>query len=352
MSATLSTTSANRTALVLGATGSIGGEVARALLAHGWCVRALHRRPETAASHLPGVPVQWRQGDAGKAAEVTRAAEGATLIFHGINPPRYQNWRELGIPMLANAIAAAKAVGARLIFPGNVYNFGSDAGSVLHEHSPQTPSTTKGAVRVEMERMLETAAGDGARSLVLRAGDFFGPHAGTSWLRGAMVKPKRPVQAVVYPGHPQVGHAWAYTPDLAETVVRLADLEATLPDFDVFHFGGHWVNPGIEMAEAVRRVVGNPNLPIRALPWIWLRLAAPFNAFLREIIEMRYLWRIPLRLDNSKLVALIGQEPHTPLDEAVRRSLELSFSAGADAPPKGSKPSVEQMSPNRHEKEM
>jgi nucleoside-diphosphate-sugar epimerase len=323
MGTTSLATSGNRTALVLGATGSIGGGVARALLAHGWCVRALHRRPDTAASYLPGVPVQWLQGDASKAADVTGAAEGATLIFHGVNPPGYRNWRELGIPMLANAIAAARSVDARLIFPGNVYNFGSDAGPVLHEHSLQTPSTTKGAVRVEMERMLETAAGDGVRSLVLRAGDFFGPHAGTSWLRGAMVKPRRPVQAVVYPGDPQVGHAWAYIPDLAETVARLADFEATLPDFDLFHFGGHWVNPGIEMAEAVRRAVGNPSLPIRPLPWTLLRLAAPFNMFLREIIEMRYLWRIPIRLDNSKLVAVIGHEPHTPLDEAVRRSLEL-----------------------------
>jgi hypothetical protein len=39
------------------------------------------------------------------------------------------------------------------------------------------------------------------------------------------------------------------------------------------------------------------------------------------MIELRYLWRVPLRLDNRKLATLIGPEPHTPLDEAVRRSL-------------------------------
>jgi nucleoside-diphosphate-sugar epimerase len=36
---------------------------------------------------------------------------------------------------------------------------------------------------------------------------------------------------------------------------------------------------------------------------------------------MRYLWREPLRLDNARLVAALGKEPHTPLDEAVRRTL-------------------------------
>lgn len=324
MGTTFLAASGNRTALVLGATGSIGSEVARALFSHGWGVRALHRQPKTAARHLAGISVEWLQGDVSNAGEVADAAGGVTLIFHGVNPPKYQNWRELGIPMLANAIAAAKSVDARLVFPGNIYNFGSDAGLLLHEHSPQTPSTAKGAVRVDMERMLQTAAGEGVRSLVLRAGDFFGPNARTSWLCGAMVKPKKPVRAVVYPGDPQVGHAWAYLPDLAETVAQLADLETTLPDFDVFHFGGHWIEPGIEMAEAVRRVVANPSVPIRALPWTWLGLAAPFNTFLRGIMEMRYLWRMPMRLDNSKLVAVIGQEPHTPLDEAVRRSLKLA----------------------------
>jgi nucleoside-diphosphate-sugar epimerase len=36
---------------------------------------------------------------------------------------------------------------------------------------------------------------------------------------------------------------------------------------------------------------------------------------------MRYLWREPLRLDNAKLVAVLGEEPHTPLDRAVRDTL-------------------------------
>jgi hypothetical protein len=36
---------------------------------------------------------------------------------------------------------------------------------------------------------------------------------------------------------------------------------------------------------------------------------------------MRYLWNVPAELDNSRLRAVIGAEPHTPLDEAVTTSL-------------------------------
>jgi hypothetical protein len=36
---------------------------------------------------------------------------------------------------------------------------------------------------------------------------------------------------------------------------------------------------------------------------------------------MEPFWRHPLRLDNASLVAAIGEEPHTPLAEALRTTL-------------------------------
>jgi nucleoside-diphosphate-sugar epimerase len=322
MNPILSNGDTRRTALVIGATGGIGGEVAKALIARGWRVRALVRQPADARRRAAWVgPIEWIAGDAMNEADVAAASVGATVIFHGANPPGYKNWRGLAFPMLRNSVAAARQSGARLIFPGNVYNFGPDAGSLVGEAAPQHPLTRKGAIRVEMEQMLAAAAADGVRSLVVRAGDFFGPRQPQGWFRDVMVKPGATLRAVTYPGEPGIGHAWAYLPDLAEAIVRLADIEAALPPFDSVHFGGHWLEPGIAIAEAVRRVSGNPDLPIRRAPWTLYRLAAPFVTVLREVLEMRYLWRVPLRLDNAKLVSLIGPEPHTPLDEALRRTL-------------------------------
>ncbi len=308
------------TALVIGATGGVGGAAARAFAAHGWHVRALHRDPQRAEASIDMPDIEWVAGDAMSAADVRAAAKGARIILHGANPPGYRRWRELAIPMLANSIGAAKENGARLIFPGNVYNFGPDAGELVNEQSPQHPKTRKGAVRVEMEEMLAAAANDGARALVVRAGDFLAATGG-SWFSAVMVKPGKPVGAVTYPGRRDVGHQWAYLPDLAETVARLAAIEAELAAFDVFHFGGHWVEPGVEIARAVGRAVGKPDIPVRSFPWILLYVAAPFQTLMRELIEMRYLWQVPLRLDNAKLVARLGSEPHTPLDEAVAKTL-------------------------------
>jgi nucleoside-diphosphate-sugar epimerase len=52
-----------------------------------------------------------------------------------------------------------------------------------------------------------------------------------------------------------------------------------------------------------------------------LPLVAPFNTTFRELLEMRYLWREPVQMDNARLAAVLGREPHTPLDEAVEATL-------------------------------
>lgn len=312
----------NRTALVLGATGGVGGEMARALLAHGWTARALTRRPASAeqAASLPGV--QWIKGDAMDGPSVRAAAQGAQVIVHAVNPPGYRNWAGLVLPMIDNTIdAAAAAGGARVVLPGTIYNFGPDAFPVLSERSPQHPKTRKGRIRVELERRLERAVGQGVRSLVVRCGDFFGPRPGNNWFSQGLVTPGKPATSVQYPGSLETGHAWAYLPDVGETTARLLEMDRDLADFAVFHMRGHWLERGGEMVEAIARASGVDRLPVKSMPWGAMPLIAPFNETVREMIEMRYLWRAPLRLDNQRLVALLGSEPHTPLDVAVRASL-------------------------------
>jgi nucleoside-diphosphate-sugar epimerase len=326
--------SRQQTALVIGATGGVGGEVARALLARGWRVRGLNRDPEAAAKRVDGLSgLDWVRGDAMDPASVLMAAGGAGLIVHGANPPGYRNWRGLAVSMLDSTIAAAKAVGARILFPGTVYNFGPDAGALIDERAPQNPATRKGAIRVEMERRLEAASRDGVQVIIVRAGDFFGPRTtANSWFSQAYAQPGRPVRLMLRPGSAAIGHAWAYLPDLAETMVRLVERAEGLSPFEVFHFGGHWTPPGADMAQAVRRAARRANLPVLPFPWPLIDLMSPFVETFREMREMRYLWRRPLRLDNAKLVAVLGAEPHTPLDRAVRESLEGLGCIGAAAP--------------------
>jgi nucleoside-diphosphate-sugar epimerase len=320
-----------RLALVVGAAGS---EVAGALLRHGWQVRGLARRPGAASkparADLAGMT--WVVGDALDRRSVVEAARGAALIVHAVNPPGYRNWATLVMPMLESSIAAALSAGARIVLPGTVYNFGPDAFPNPAEDAPQHPRTRKGVIRVRMEQRLREAAREGVRTLVVRAGDFFGPHAGNNWFSQGLVKPGRPPSSISDPGRRGLGHQWAYLPDVAETMARLADREKTLAAFEIVHMDGHWDGDGSQMIRAIRAAVGDPALPVRAFPWWLVTLAAPVIPLFRELREMRYLWRMPLRMSNKHLLEVLGSEPHTPLAAAVRSTLAgLGCLPGGDA---------------------
>lgn len=313
---------ARKTALVIGITGSFGGHTAQALLKRGWHIRALARNPEAAAQKAgPRTPIEWIKGDAMNPADVMAAAEGASVIVHGANPPGYRNWRGLAIPMLRSTIAAAEHNGARIVFPGNVYNFAPDSGAHIAEDAPQAPVTRKGKIRVEMETMLRIASVEGAKVLIVRAGDYFGPAAPSSVLGWQTTRGRGRLRSVYATGPGDVGHAFAYLPDVGETTARLLDREADLADFDVFHFGGQWLDRADELAASIRRVTATPKLPIRPFPYAMVYALAPFVETFRELIEMRYLHEKPIGLDNTKLVAFLGSEPHTALDAGIRATL-------------------------------
>lgn len=308
-------------ALVLGATGGVGGEVARQLRDAGWQVRALQRGLE---HEIVRDGITWMRGDALNRNDVMRAARGAAVIVHAVNPPGYRKWSELVLPMIDNTIAAAIAERATIVLPGTVYNYGPDAFPVLTETSPQNPVTRKGAIRVELERRLRAASKSDARVIIVRAGDFFGPKVGNSWFAQGLVKPSQPVSAINLPGDSGVGHQWSYLPDVARTMVELLARRDTLEPFAAFHMNGHWDADGTQMAAAIERVVtrhGIAQPKRRAFPWWMVRIAAPFVTTLRELLEMRYLWRRPVRMSNDRLRAVLGHEPHTPLDAAIEATL-------------------------------
>ncbi|NHQ80652.1 NAD(P)H-binding protein [Chromobacterium vaccinii] len=311
-----------QTALVVGAAGGIGGELARQLRDAGWEVRGLVRSLERPVQTRDGIV--WIRGDAMRPDDVAKAAEGCAVIVHAVNPPGYKRWAELVLPMLDSTIAAAKSEGATVVLPGTVYNYGPDAFPILREDSPQRPLTRKGAIRVEMEARLRAYAAGGGRALIVRAGDFFGPKAGNNWFSQGLIQPGKTTRRIQNPAMPGIGHQWSYLPDVASNIVELLARRESLEPFATFHLGSYWDADGTQIAQAIRRALQKHgvNAKVDAFPWWLIRLIAPFSATLREVMEMRYLWRKPVRMDNGKLLGALGRERVTPLDEAVEATLK------------------------------
>jgi len=309
-----------KVALVLGANGGIGSEVTRSLLRRGWLVRALVRGQPSGTDAAKHPQLEWVIGDALRKQDVIDAAYGAAVIVHAVNPAKYHNWRGLALPMLDNTIAAAALCHATVLLPGTIYNYG-DAYTVVDEETLQNPHTRKGAIRVEMEERLREACWDGrVRSLIVRAGDFFGAVGNSSWFSQGVVQRGQPVRWVFNPGATDQMHSWAYLPDVAETMVRLLEQRQSMPAFDTYHFKGH-VLRNSDLMNAVCQLAGISRRRVLPFPWWAIRAGAPFVELCKEMREMQYLWEQPLELNNAKLLARIGVEPHTPLVDALRTTL-------------------------------
>jgi nucleoside-diphosphate-sugar epimerase len=249
---------------------------------------------------------------------VAEAAQGCDVVLHALNPT-ITDWGKQALPLAYSAVAAAETAGATLIFPGNVYNYGSPMPPVIDEATPMRASSHKGRLRIAIEDRLQEAAEErGLRTIILRAGDFFGGGRG-SWLDLVIAKDITRLR-LTYPGPLDVVHAWAYLPDVAAAMVRLAAIRDTLPPFETFGFPGHAVT-GEEFTRALAKAVRN-RLRVTRMSWWMIHALSPFLALPKELSELHYLWKQPHRIDGEKLQAAIGEMPHTPLDVAAARAIQ------------------------------
>lgn len=309
--------------LILGANGRLGLAAAQAFAARGWQVTAALR-----GTPAPGLPAGVRICRAAlqDSDALARAAHGARWVLHAVNPP-YTRWAQELLPLAEAGIRVAQRLQARLLLPGNVYNYGSAMPSRLLPDTPQQPDTRKGRLRVALEERLQAAAAEGlVQTTVLRAGDFFGCGSGT-WFDQAIVK-SLAVGRLVYPGPLDRPHAWAYLPDLAGACVALAERPpAACAPFERFHFPGHTLTgAGLldGIAQAAAAIGQQPARPWRrsTLPWPLIRAGGWLVPMWRELAEMAYLWEQPHALDGQALEAAVGPLPQTAIGEALRRTLQ------------------------------
>ncbi|HEV7578664.1 MAG TPA: NAD-dependent epimerase/dehydratase family protein [Caldimonas sp.] len=323
-------TASARTVLVLGANGRFGLAAAQAFAGAGWRVLAHVRRD--AAIGMP-VGAELVRAPLASLAEALAERPTPSVVVHGINP-LYTRWGAEALPAAHAAMDLAERLGARLMLPGNVYNYGAAMPARLDESTPQRPTTAKGRIRAEMESELARRAGAGRLgATVITAGDFFGAGSG-SWLDQVVVK-SIAAGRIDYPGDPALVHAWAYLPDVARAFVAVAALPDLAP-FERFPFAGHSVT-GEEFVGAVERAAAALGAaPPRGwrhgrMPWALIRVGGVVLPLWRELAKMAYLWRVPHALDGTRLAARCPALAPTPLDAAMRASL-AALGVGAARP--------------------
>jgi nucleoside-diphosphate-sugar epimerase len=305
----------NKTALIMGISGGFGGSVAQALARQGWRIRALVRDPGRLPERFRGAEVIV--GGAEDRERVRQAAAGADLIVYGVNPPGYR-WDGAVLPLLENTASVAEELGLTMVFPGNVYVLDPADGPEFDENARLHPLAHLGGLREAMERRLQKASQRGARVIVLRMGDFIGENANGTWIR-FLLRRKGESYTLRTPGPRDLEHSWAYLPDAARVVASLADKADELEPYGVFHFRGYRASFR-QIADTIREASGK-DVRLVGFPWSLIYLAAPFSPMFRGLVQMRYLWKRRVNLNEDKLSAVLGGTvPHTGLAQALQES--------------------------------
>ncbi|MDP1646937.1 MAG: epimerase [Rubrivivax sp.] len=307
------------TVLVLGANGRFGAAAVLAFAAAGWRVLAQVRRapahPLPAGASAIDTPLAATDA-------LAAIATGAAVVVYAVNPI-YTRWGAEALPLAGLGMDVAQRLGASFMLPGNVYNFGAGMPALLGENTPEQPSTGKGRQRCELEAELAGRARQGLKSVVIRAGDFYGCGSG-SWLDLAVVKSIAHGK-LVYPGPLDVPHAWAYLPDLARAFVAVAS-RAEAPALERLHFAGHTFT-GRELLALVESAAQDLGLAPAGgwrhggMPWGLIRAVGTVYPMWRELARMSYLWRVPHALDGRALQRAVGPLPWTTPAAAVRAAL-------------------------------
>lgn len=310
-------------ATILGLSGHVGHEIAKAFVAGGWDVTGFSR---TNKQPIPGV--RFVQGDAESIDDIRSAIGDSEVVVNALNLP-YHQWDKGRMEALyARVVEAMGTDGKTMLFPGNVYNFAA-TDRVLTPDLAQHPETPRGAIRVRSEALLKAATTNGGlQVLILRAGDFFGPESSTDWFDLVMLREASKGKLAMLGGK-GIGHAWAYLPDLARAFEVLARHRGELGAFETFHFEGHFVTPEA-MTAAIVKAASAP-LKVSRFPWLLLSLMGTVNPVMREVAKMGYLWQNPMRLEDRRLRALLGHRFETPLDEAVATTVARHYPAASEA---------------------
>ncbi len=279
---------------VLGAGGAIGNELVKLLAAGKQPFRLVGRNPRPTPGATETVAVDLSDKD-----QAIRAVAGSSVV-HLVVGLKYDHgiWQEMWPRIMGNTIEACKRAGAKLVFFDNVYMYGRVDGPMTEE-TPFNPCSRKGEVRAKIATALTHEWKAGALTgMIARSADFYGPDTLNGVPNLLVLQPLSRKQKASWLVNDSVPHSFTYTPDAAQSLVRLAE-RATAWN-QTWHVPTA-PNPltGKEFVTLAAKEFGVAP-KYRVLSRTMVRFAGFFNPPVRESYEMLYQNDSPYLFDSSK----------------------------------------------------
>jgi nucleoside-diphosphate-sugar epimerase len=287
-------------ALVTGAAGFIGTALVSALRARGWTVQATAREARSGCDAL----------DVTDAAAVTRALAHCDVVFN-LAAHRGRPMGELDEATRVNTLGPANLLAAaarrpdappRIVLVGSAEEYGRSPILPLHEQSATLPLSAYGASKLAATQ-LALAAASVVPVVVVRPSVVYGPGQPLPQLVASVVRAALEGSECTLHGGTQTRDL-VYVDDVVEALILAAEQADGAARGTVINVGSGEERTVREVAENIVALAGAGTLTI-----------GPASTRPGDVMRLRY--------DVTRARELLGWMPRTPLEEGLRRTLEI-----------------------------
>lgn len=279
---------------ILGSTGVIGTELAKALTQYTDKIRLVSRNPKRV-----NPTDQLVIADLTDAQQVLTAVEGSEVVYltAGLQY-KISVWQNQWPLIMSNVINACKAHKAKLVFFDNVYAYGLVKGW-MKEDTLVNPVSKKGEVRAHIAQMIMSEVEKGnLDAIIARAADFYGPNTPLSFVTVTVFDNYKKGKKAQWFIDADKKHSMTYTPDAGKATAILGNTSSAYNQ--IWHLPTDKnVLTGREFIElAAKEFNVKPDYTVLK-KWM-IQMVGYFVPVVKESIEMLYQNEFDYLFDSTK----------------------------------------------------
>lgn len=297
---------------ILGSTGVIGTEVAKALhKSFTKNIRLVSRNPKKV-----NPTDQLFKADLLDHDQVMQAVAGSEVVYltAGIQYSA-KIWAVQWPVIMRNVIDACKEHKAKFVFFDNVYTYGKVDGWMTEE-TPYNPCSKKGEIRLKIvNNLMDEVKKGNLQALIARAADFYGPDTPLSVLVVTVFQNYAKGKKAQWMGDVNTKHSFTYTPDAGKATAILGNTPSAYNQ--VWHMPtDRNVLTGKEFIGLAANAFGVKPQYMSLKRWT-VRIVGLFSPIIKETVEMLYQSESDYLFDSSKFEKAFGYKP-TAYEEGIK----------------------------------
>jgi nucleoside-diphosphate-sugar epimerase len=288
---------------ILGSTGIIGKELAKALPQYTNKVRLVSRNPKKANESDELFKANLLNSD-----ETMKAVEGSEVVYLTVGLEYDINvWRTQWPPLMKNVIDACKKNNSKFVFFDNVYSYGRVNGWMTEE-TPVKPDSEKGKVRAELNKMIMSEVEQGKlKAIIAKAADFYGPNTPLSFVNIMVFDNFKKGKKAQWFIDFNKKHSFTYTPDAGKGTAILGNTESAYNQ--IWHLPTNKsVLTGKEFIELAAKAIDVKPEYMVVKKWM-VQMLGLFNKVIRESVEMLYQNDSDYLFDSTKFEKAFNFKP-------------------------------------------